>query len=203
MSSALPTQIDLTGDLAGALPQAPMSQVIISFAESLIELPNFGAVEAFYQKDKIVAILQQVLQYFQTHRDTTEILSQLGEFIFQKTVELEIYVTEPVEARAINLDARGKDYATNILSYASELPEAVLELLPALPLGELVICHAVVVSQAAEQGKTVEQHLTHLLVHGMLHLLGFDHELGQAEQDEMEAIEIAVLDKLSIANPYE
>ena len=208
MSSALPTQIDLTGDLAGALPQAPlsqvpMSQVIISFAEDLLELPNFGELEALYQQDKIVAILQQVLQYFQTHQDTIEIPNQLGEFIFQKTVELEIYVTEPVEARAINLDARGKDYATNILSYASELPEAVLELLPALPLGELVICHAVVVSQAAEQGKTVAQHLTHLLVHGMLHLLGFDHELGQAEQDEMEAIEIAVLDKLSVANPYE
>ena len=208
MSSALPTQIDLTGDLAGALPQAPlsqvpMSQVIISFAEDLIALPNFGELEALYQQDKIVAILQQVLQYFQTHQDTIEIPNQLGEFIFQKTVELEIYVTEPVEARAINLDARGKDYATNILSYASELPEAVLELLPALPLGELVICHAVVVSQAAEQGKTAQQHLTHLLVHGMLHLLGFDHELGQAEQDEMEAIEIAVLNKLSVANPYE
>lgn len=208
MSSALPTQIDLTGDLASALPQAPlsqvpMSQVIISFAEDLIALPNFGELEALYQQDKIVAILQQVLQYFENHQDTIEIPNQLGEFIFQKTVELEIYVTEPVEARAINLEARGKDYATNILSYASELPEAVLELLPALPLGELVICHAVVVSQAAEQGKTVEQHLTHLLVHGMLHLLGFDHELGQAEQDEMEAIEIAVLDKLSVANPYE
>lgn len=208
MSSALPTQIDLTGDLAGAVTQAPlsqvpMSQVIISFAEDLIALPNFGELEAFYQQDKIVAILQQVLQYFENHQDTIEIPNQLGEFIFQKTVELEIYVTEPVEARAINFDARGKDYATNILSYASELPEAVLELLPALPLGELVICHAVVVSQAAEQGKTAEQHLTHLLVHGMLHLLGFDHELGQAEQDEMEAIEIAVLDKLSIANPYE
>ena len=208
MSSALPTQIDLTADLAGALPQAPlsqvpMSQVIISFAEDLIALPNFGELEALYQQDKIVAILQQVLQYFENHQDTIEIPNQLGEFIFQKTVELEIYVTEPVEARAINLDARGKDYATNILSYASELPEAVLELLPALPLGEVVICHTVVVSQAAEQGKTVEQHLTHLLVHGMLHLLGFDHELGQAEQDEMEAIEIAVLDKLSVANPYE
>ena len=208
MSSALPTQIDLTGDLAGAVPQVPMSQVpmgqvIISFAEDLIGLPNFGELEALYQQDKIATILQQVLQYFETHKDTTEIPSQLGELIFQKTVELEIYVTEPVEARAINLDARGKDYATNILSYASELPEAVLELLPALPLGELVICHAVVVSQAAEQGKTVEQHLTHLLVHGMLHLLGFDHELGQAEQDEMEAIEIAILDKLSVANPYE
>ena len=80
MSSALPTQIDLTGDLAGALPQAPlsqvpMSQVIISFAEDLLELPDFGELEAFYQQDKIVAILQQVLQYFETHQDTTKIPS--------------------------------------------------------------------------------------------------------------------------------
>ena len=92
MSSALPTQIDLTGDLAGALPQAPlgqvpMSQVIISFAEDLLELPNFGELEVLYQQDKIAAILQQVLQYFETHQDTTEISSQLGEFIFPKTVE--------------------------------------------------------------------------------------------------------------------
>ena len=69
MSSALPTQIALTGDLASAVPQAPMSQVpmgqvIISFAEDLLELPNFGELEALYQQDKIAAILQQVLQYF-------------------------------------------------------------------------------------------------------------------------------------------
>ena len=120
-----------------------------------------------------------------------------------RRADISLILLDEEEARAYNRDYRGKDYATNILSYASELPEAVVELLPALPLGELVICHAVVVSQAAEQGKTVAQHLTHLLVHGMLHLLGFDHELGQAEQDEMEAIEIAVLDKLSVANPYE
>ena len=75
--------------------------------------------------------------------------------------------------------------------------------MPALPLGELVICHAVVANQAAEQGKSVSEHLTHLLVHGILHVLGFDHELGQAQQDEMERIEIAVLASLSIANPYE
>ena len=72
MSSALPTQIALTGDLAGAVPQAPMSQVpmsqvIISFAEDLLELPNFGELEALYQQDKIVAILQQVLHCFSFH----------------------------------------------------------------------------------------------------------------------------------------
>ena len=78
----------------------------------------------------------------------------------------------------------------------------MIALLPSLSLGELVICHEVVAKQAEEQGKTVNAHLTHLLVHGVLHLLGFDHELGQAEQDEMESIEIAVLAKLGVDNPY-
>ena len=74
--------------------------------------------------------------------------------------------------------------------------------MPDIPLGELIICHEVVEQQATEQNKTVANHATHLLVHGILHLLGFDHELGQAEQDEMEGFEIAILEKLGIANPY-
>lgn len=181
-------------------------QIIISFAEAVIEQPTFAELEAFYQPEKIGDILQQVLQYLGENQDTatlSTVPSELWGFIFQKACELEIYVTEPIEGRAINLEARGKDYATNILSYPSELPASVLELLPSLPLGELVICHAVVVTQADEQGKSVQQHLTHLLVHGILHLLGFDHELGQDEQDAMEAIEIAVLANLAIPNPYE
>lgn len=185
------------------ITQQHAPQLVISFAESLIDAPHFAALESFYQQDTIINILQQVLQYLKDHRDTVTIPSQLGDVIFDKACELEIYVTEPVEGRAINLDARGKDYATNILSYPSEPPESVLELLPSLPLGELVICHDVVVRQADEQGKTLKDHLTHLLVHGILHLLGFDHELGQAQQDEMESIEIAVLKQLAIANPYE
>lgn len=181
-------------------------QIIISFAEVLIDAPDFAQLEAFYQPDTIINILSQVLQYLKAHQDTVTMPTVLGElsgFIFQKACELEIYVTEPIEGQAINLEARGKDYATNILSYPSELPESILELLPSLPLGELVICHEVVVNQATEQGKSVQQHLTHLLVHGILHLLGFDHELGQDEQDAMEAIEIAVLANLAIPNPYE
>lgn len=185
------------------ISQQDAPQIVISFAESLVDQPNFAELEAYYQSDRIGDILRQVLQYLDENQATVAIQSQLSDFIFQKACELEIYVTEPIEGRLINLEARGKDYATNILSYPSELPESVLELLPSLPLGELVICHAVVVTQADEQGKTVHQHLTHLLVHGILHLLGFDHELGQAQQDEMEAIEIAVLANLAIANPYE
>ena len=120
----------------------------------------------------------------------------------EKAKALDIYITDEVEGRELNLEARGKDYATNILSYPSDLPAAIIGLMPTLPLGELVICHAVVVREAAEQNKTVNQHISHLLIHGVLHLLGFDHELGQAEQDEMERFEIDILAELALPNPY-
>ena len=120
----------------------------------------------------------------------------------EKIKALDIYITDEVEGRELNLEARGKDYATNILSYSSDLPAAIIGLMPTLPLGELVICHAVVVREAAEQNKTVNQHISHLLIHGVLHLLGFDHELGQAEQDEMERFEIDILAELALPNPY-
>ena len=178
------------------------NDLVVSFADGLVSQANFAAIEALYQPATIGNILGKVVTYLQQH-PTIAIDSPLATHLFDKPLSLEVYVTEPIEAQAINLEARGKDYATNILSYPCELPSSVLDLLPALPLGELVICHAVVANQAAEQGKSVSEHLTHLLVHGILHVLGFDHELGQAQQDEMERIEIAVLASLSIANPYE
>lgn len=181
-------------------------QVIISFSEDLVNQADFATIEKFYTDEKLIKIFSQVLSYLATH-PKIEIPSPtaqtLGDQLFNKPCEIELYITEPVEAQAINLDARGKDYATNILSYPSELPPSVIEILPSLPLGELVICHDVVTKQANEQGKTLENHLTHLLVHGLLHLLEFDHELGKDEQDEMERIEIAVLEQLGVANPYE
>lgn len=120
---------------------------------------------------------------------------------FNKTID--IYLTDASEGRQLNHDARGKDYATNILSYPSDLPATMISLLPSLPLGELVLCHEVVSQQADAQGKPIHQHVSHLLVHGLLHLLGFDHELGQDEQAQMEAMEIAILAELGIVNPYE
>lgn len=178
------------------------SQITVSFSEILINQTDFSAIESYYSQDKILKILSEVLTYF-SQNSNLEIPSDVTAFLFTKPCELEIYVTDSVEGRELNLKARGKDYATNILSYPSDLPESVMEILPSLPLGELVICHAVVVSQADEQGKTVREHLTHLIVHGILHLLGFDHELGQAEQDEMESLEIEILKGLGIEDPYQ
>lgn len=70
-------------------------------------------------------------------------------------------------------------------------------------LGDLVICMPVVLQEAKEQQKTPMDHFTHLLVHGILHLLGYDHETSESDAEEMEALEIAILKKLNIANPYQ
>lgn len=115
---------------------------------------------------------------------------------------LDIYITNAIEGRMLNLEARGKDYATNILSYPSELPPDVFEMMGEIPLGELIICHDVVVREANEQNKTFKFHLTHLIVHGILHLLGFDHEISDMDADEMEGFEIEILQGLGVSNPY-
>lgn len=120
-----------------------------------------------------------------------------------KAKALDIYITDSEEGRKLNLEARGKDYATNILSYPSELPPFILAEMSTLPLGELIICHKVVEQEATEQGKALTDHITHLIVHGILHLLGFDHELGATEQAQMESFEIAILSQLGVADPYQ
>ncbi len=109
------------------------------------------------------------------------------------------------EGRALNRDYRGKDYATNVLTFAYAEGEA----LPGLPeaagdvplAGDLVLCVPVVVREAAAQGKTLEAHFAHLVVHGMLHLQGYDHE-NETEAAEMEALETVILRELGYADPY-
>ena len=163
-------------------------------------------LESFYSRENLVQVMMATLDYIDGCIKTGLTLPYFADIdaeIWQeKSKALDIYITDEVEGRELNLEAREKDYATNILSYPSDLPAAIIGLMPTLPLGELVICHAVLVREAAEQNKTVNQHISHLLVHGVLHLLGFDHELGQAEQDEMESFEIDILAGLALPNPY-
>ncbi len=111
--------------------------------------------------------------------------------------ELSIRIVGVDEGRELNRQYRGKDYATNVLSFPVELPAGVDVPL----LGDLVICAPVVTHEAAAQHKPVRDHYAHLTVHGVLHLLGHDHvETGEAEI--MEALERRILATLRIPDPY-
>lgn len=163
-------------------------------------------LDTFYDRKHLQSVMMAALDYIDGRIKeglTLPYFVDIDPELWQeKSKVLDIYITDEIEGQALNLEARGKDYATNILSYPSDLPAAIIELMPTLPLGELVICHGVIVREATEQEKTTAQHISHLLIHGVLHLLGFDHELGQAEQDEMERFEIEILAGLSLPNPY-
>jgi len=113
-------------------------------------------------------------------------------------IELVIRIVDEPESAALNEQYRHKVGPTNVLSFPVELPEGVETPL----LGDLVICAPVVVREAQEQNKLVQDHWAHLVIHGVLHLLGFDHIEDQQAQ-QMEAEEIFVLKKLSINNPYQ
>ncbi len=119
---------------------------------------------------------------------------------FNCPVEVSVLLTDDAEVQTLNRQWRGKDKPTNVLSFpapAQPLPPGA-----ARPLGDVVLAYDTVLRESAEQSKPLEHHLAHLLVHGTLHLLGQDHETGEAEADAMEALEIAALATLGIPNPY-
>ncbi len=116
----------------------------------------------------------------------------------RRAAELSVRFVGSEEGRALNRDYRGRDYATNVLSFPVELPGGVRSPL----LGDLVICAPVVVLEALGQNKPLAQHHAHLVVHGVLHLLGMDHERGEAEAQAMEARERRILARLGIPDPY-
>ncbi|WP_199096404.1 rRNA maturation RNase YbeY [Dyella sp. ASV21] len=116
----------------------------------------------------------------------------------RKATELSIRIVDSKEGRLLNREYRDKDYATNVLSFPVELPPGVV-----LPLiGDLAICAPVVLREAAEQGKRPRDHWAHMTVHGVLHLIGYDH-IEDADAEVMEALEARILAGLGIANPYE
>ncbi|HAD69336.1 MAG TPA: rRNA maturation RNase YbeY [Acinetobacter radioresistens] len=117
--------------------------------------------------------------------------------------EIGIACVDLDQSQQLNLEYRRKDKPTNVLSFLSEIPEEILPMLAARPLGDLVICIPVVLQEAAEQHKVPVEHFTHMLVHGILHLLGYDHEISDEDADEMEALEIEILAKLGLNNPYQ
>ncbi len=116
----------------------------------------------------------------------------------RKRAELTIRVVSAEESQALNATFRGKQAPTNVLSFAADLPQEV-----ALPLlGDLVICAPLVRSEAQAQGKPADAHWAHLVVHGCLHLLGFDHD-SDTDASTMENLETVILDNLGYPDPYE
>jgi len=108
--------------------------------------------------------------------------------------EVTVRFVASAEGRTLNRDYRGKDHATNVLSFPYESGEQIT--------GDLVLCLPVVEREAQEQGKSQEAHFAHLIVHGMLHLQGYDHEIGKDDAERMEAMEREILDALGYPDPY-
>lgn len=110
-----------------------------------------------------------------------------------RDVQITVRFVDEAEGRRLNRDYRGKDYATNVLSFVYETGPVVV--------GDLVICAPVVAREAREQGKAPAAHYAHLIVHGVLHLEGYDHET-EAEAQVMEARETEIVTKLGYPDPY-
>ena len=116
--------------------------------------------------------------------------------------ELSVVLADDALVHRLNRDYRGKDKPTNVLSFAlTEAEEPELGEDAPVMLGDVILAWETVAREAAEQGKTPSDHMTHLVVHGVLHLLGYDHETDD-EAEEMEQLEVEVLETLGIADPY-
>ncbi|KWS03952.1 rRNA maturation RNase YbeY [Lysobacter capsici] len=118
-----------------------------------------------------------------------------------READLAIRIVGTKEGRSLNRHYRDRDYATNVLSFPADLPEGLPKGVKLPLLGDLVICAPVVVREAREQKKPLNDHYAHLTVHGTLHLLGWDHE-DEREAECMEQLEREILASLGIADPY-
>lgn len=117
--------------------------------------------------------------------------------VYSKDAELTIRIVDSEESQQLNHQYRDKNKPTNVLSFPFEVPDGVELSL----LGDLVICADVVKAEASEQNKPLAAHWAHMIIHGCLHLLGYDH-IREDDAEEMEALEVKLLASLNINNPY-
>ncbi|MCU5774141.1 rRNA maturation RNase YbeY [Erwiniaceae bacterium BAC15a-03b] len=116
---------------------------------------------------------------------------------FQPVSEVTIRIVDEAESHELNMTYRGKDKPTNVLSFPFEAPPGI-----ELPLlGDLIICRQVVEQEAAEQQKALKAHWAHMVIHGSLHLLGYDH-IEDDEAEEMESLETEIMLALGYPDPY-
>ena len=148
---------------------------------------SFEAPELVLKRAYLKKVIESTLRHINTQSDC----------------EIGIACVDVDESHQLNLEYRGKDKPTNVLSFPSDLPDEMATILDSFPIGDLVICIPVVLQEARDQSKTPIEHFTHMLVHGTLHLMGYDHETSDEDAEEMEALEIEILAKLGFDNPYQ
>jgi len=115
--------------------------------------------------------------------------------------EIAVMGCDDTRIATLNADFRGKPVATNVLSWPASAPPPMQGSTPETALGDIAIAFETCTREAVDKGISVDDHVTHLVIHGVLHLLGYDH-ISDAEAEEMEALEIKALAKLGIDNPY-
>ena len=147
---------------------------------------DFQAPELVLKRAYIKKVVETALRHIDTKSDC----------------EIGIACVDNDESHKLNLEYRHKDKPTNVLSFPSDIPDEMAAILDSFPIGDLIICIPVVLKEAIEQNKAPLTHFTHMLVHGTLHLMGYDHETSDEDAEEMEALEIEILAKLGFDNPY-
>jgi probable rRNA maturation factor len=113
-----------------------------------------------------------------------------------QSAEVTLRLVDAEEGRQLNRDYRGKDYPTNVLTFTYGSDSA------GMLSGDIALCAPVIAREAVEQGKPLLDHYAHMVVHGMLHLQGYDHELGESEAIAMEAVEGFIMQRLGYPDPY-
>lgn len=168
-------------------PDSPSPSIDISLADPLWldAMPN---AEGLVEKASLAALAA----------------ADLKPLLAWRHLEMSIVLADDATVHELNRTYRGKDRPTNVLSFANDDAPDGLRLAPAdqpCLLGDIILARGVTFEEARLQGKRIEDHLTHLVVHGVLHLLGYDHE-EEAEAQAMEALETKILADLGIADPY-
>ncbi|WP_235603181.1 rRNA maturation RNase YbeY [Piscirickettsia litoralis] len=149
--------------------------------QNMLASDDDASLKDLPSEEKMTSWIKQVLQKNQRNQ-----------------AELCVRIVAEGEIQDLNATYRQKNKPTNVLSFPAELPEEIKSPL----LGDIVICKAIVEQEAVVQEKSLEAHWAHMLVHGVLHLLGFDH-IDDKEAEAMEALEIDILMQLGYSNPYQ
>ena len=165
---------------------ADMSDVLVAFADDRWRMPDLSEAEAM-----IVGAVRAAL------------VSRAAADVARQRVEIGVRLTNDLDIQALNRDWRGQDKPTNVLAFALEDDGSMVaeDDESGLPLGDIVVAFETCAREARDEGKPIADHLCHLVVHGTLHLLGYDHDVAD-DAEIMESAEREILEGLGIPDPY-